>query len=864
MPTKAIASNSTGEAVVPATRGRKPNAEFQPQSKKSNLQGVELPDVDGFFSDTAAGKKSQSPSAITVGSAQTKADPARLPTPAPTSNHEAASGGKSYPVASLVAPPSAGHAMPSAPSAMDPGDFQTDSRNRQHIIVAAIAAIFFSLAMATLTAVYALDYVNRPMDGEPGDEVAGAVETEDSRDSGQVALSPPAASGAAELEDENGTTNDEVLEPAELVANEPPVNEVPERTTALLPTRSFETSNLNVVDVAMSKNGVIYAASGYDIAACEARSGREIDRRSNLEELNPINLIAVSPDARFLLAAGTSGLIKIWSLNESGRLTDHGTFDGHDQSVTSISFSGEGTTVVSGDQDGSLLVWDVQSSSLIKSYKFLDRNVSAFVSDDGNTICATDGRSYFTINRDDPTSRRTYELSDRGQFAAFSHDGSSFALANGSEVLVYDSTTRDIMDQIDCRYQVWSLEFSHDGSTLFAGSNGFVYQWDVDDGEEFRTYASAAAGYVQTMTQSVDGKWLITIGNRNTGLIGISELRHPAGSEWQPFGDRRSDAPMPPRPIADEIRQAASELQPGLNNVEHLLAEFETGGVEAIEFARSGMIFSAGSSDTIKGIDWSRNRLIEERNDFSWQLWPVLSVSDSRLACGGNSGLVYVYDITASGKIDNPLEVRAHGENQVVSMDFSNDESIVASAGKDGTFYFWNSMTGEQRFQVPGFGGRAGSVFFRDDQTALLTDGRTLASINMDDGTLVSKSRIGTAAAKITFSPDGRFLASSIASRVSVLDVVQSNLPDDLGFEGVIWDSEFSPDGRFLFIARGGSGDVGEIIQWDIQRAQAVTTFYYGDDSAPACISLSSDGRYLAAAGIQSDEPLRVYLVLNP
>ncbi|KAF3760572.1 hypothetical protein M406DRAFT_63781 [Cryphonectria parasitica EP155] len=111
---------------------------------------------------------------------------------------------------------------------------------------------------------------------------------------------------------------------------------------------------------------VILCTAGYDhtIRFWEALSG--ICSRTIQHPDSQVNRLCISPDKRFLAAAGhhTVKLFDIKSTNPNALLT----FEGHTGNITGVAFHCEGKWMVTSSEDGTVKIWETRSGTIQRSY----------------------------------------------------------------------------------------------------------------------------------------------------------------------------------------------------------------------------------------------------------------------------------------------------------------------------------------------------------------------------------------------------------------------------------------------------------------------------------------------------------------
>ena len=299
----------------------------------------------------------------------------------------------------------------------------------------------------------------------------------------------------------------------------------------------------DVNSVAFSPDGTILASGGsegwnedgtvklWDVATKQ-------NTATFVGHTDAVSSVSFSPDGTTLASGSSDDTVKLWDVATKQNIA---TLEGHESAVTSVSFSPDGTTLasggISGDTSGGLFdfgngevkLWDVATKQNIATLEGHESAViSVSFSPDGTLLVSS---SLGRIKLWDVVTREniaTFEgHTDAIWSVAFSPDGT--LLASGSDdgtVKLWDVATKQNIVTFMRTSWVASVSFSPDGTTLASGLRyGGVLLWDVGTGENI---AALRTGGGLSVSFSPDGTTLAAgSGRGQVMLLDVSEWMGP-------------------------------------------------------------------------------------------------------------------------------------------------------------------------------------------------------------------------------------------------------------------------------------------------------------------------------------------------
>jgi WD40 repeat protein/serine/threonine protein kinase len=505
----------------------------------------------------------------------------------------------------------------------------------------------------------------------------------------------------------------------------------------------------------------------------------------------------------------------LWGLCRDG---SRHTLRGHTGEVKAVAFSGDGRTLATCGDDGSVRLWNLASRRYVKLLAWRAQSVK--FAPDGKTLAIIEGLSR-AVRLWDPTERRervTFPLGTDVNAVDFSPDGKLLATAyDDNTVRLWDiATRREVAVLRGHRRGVGHVAFSPDGKTLASSGDDFTVRlWDVAGRRSLATCEGHTSA-IYSVAFSPDGKTVASASLDSTVRL------------WDAATGRGRKTLRGQRML-----------------------------IYAVAFSPDGKALATGAGGgTIRVWDTATNEVAAFLRGHTADVTALAYAPDGQsLVSGGRDGTVKVWDVAAR----RDPSVLAGNRTVFNSLAFSPDSKILAVGDlRDETVKLWDVAS---RRQFDTFKCEKGPLW----SVAFSPSGQTVAS-RSGDGTVqlwdvatrrrAAEFPVGFPGPPswLAFSPHGTFLAVGVqgAETVVVWDRVNRRPFKELGPGSMV---QFSPDGTLLAAA---SGDTVRL--WDVASFQKVAEFP-SPKAQITSLAFAPDGRTLAAG--DKDGTLRLWDVLQ-
>jgi WD40 repeat protein len=490
-------------------------------------------------------------------------------------------------------------------------------------------------------------------------------------------------------------------------------------------------------------------------------------------------VLAFTPDQQHLLAGRTDGVICQWQLSD-GRLVR--TFEGHSGAVAELQVSPNGQNVCAVSQDKTLRIWKADDSTRMQTLEHPQPVRSLSIASDSSrvaTACA-DGLV------------RVWDIVTGQLLESFSEHAAGTAV----------NCVRYVNDSL-------TLISTGDDKTLQTAKTSVIRSLPIHKGA-IRSMASYGGGG-QVVTAGVDGQVILT--NINNGN---KERLYETGAQKATSVAVRADNQR----IAAGCESGEVLIWNAGNGEQTLQTLHLTSAVDGITWSPDNRKLAVSTADnvvrvfgpTVPGVQQPDELVLHQQFSTEAPVTKLLFSLDNR----------FLWTSLANGRLDEWVYAAPEQRRQfnhggpVYGVSVSRDGSVVVSCSTDQTVRVWDTVTGQQKFQLNGHQGAVHAVAISPDETFAVSSGadgtmrlwdivggRQLKQLTTFDATMYS----------VAIHPGGSLIAAAGADRkVHLLDMISGIEQQTLtGHSDYIHCVTFRPGGEQIL----SYGYAGQLKLWN-------------------------------------------------
>ena len=554
-----------------------------------------------------------------------------------------------------------------------------------------------------------------------------------------------------------------------------------------------------------------------------------------------IACISFSPDGKSILTGSQDSTACLWDLQ--GNLLQ--LFKGHLGRITSVAFSPDGKTILTGSVDKTARLWDLQGNLLQEFIGHRGIVYSVAYSPDGKTILT--GSIDKTARIWNLKGNELHVLighKDLISSVTFSRDGKSILTgSNDKTARLWDLKGNILQVFTGHEGGVTSVSFLPDGKDVFTGSmDGTARLWDLH-GKVLQVF-KGHENIITSVVVSSDGRRLLTGSWDKTARLWdlhgktLQVLKgHEAGIEGVAFS-----------PDCKSILTGSDDKTARLWDIEGIVLLEIRGHDEAINsvaFSHDGKSILTGSNDKTARL-WDLNgNLLRTFKGHEEGIWSVaFSPDDKSILTGSTDKTARLWDLNG-----NTLQVFTGHEDVIWAASFSPDGKSILTGSRDNTARLWD-LHGNVLQVFEGHEGSVTSVSFSPDGRSILTGSwdKTVRLWNLKGIQMRVFQGHDSYINSVGFSPDGKTIVTGGWDKLVRLWDLQGNVLHVFnGNDGYVSSVAFSPDGKNILtvcsaisLSMPGSEDNTACL-WDLHGN--ILQVFKGHESGIRSVAFSPDGK---------------------
>jgi WD40 repeat protein len=218
------------------------------------------------------------------------------------------------------------------------------------------------------------------------------------------------------------------------------------------------------------KDTIAVGLESGDIITLDVVTGSQVAVLSGHTEW--VRSVTFSSDGTSLVSGSWDKTIKLWDVQTGGVIK---TFHGHTDLIRSISISFNYTTIASGSDDRTIRLWDIQTGECCCVIKLGHQVNVSFHPTNPQHLISISGGIVQQWGIDGHQIEPTYE----GTHAAFSLDGTHLALCGEKVTTIQNFNSGAIVARCPTDSKPWFCCFSPNGRLVAVAAGSTAYVWDI-------------------------------------------------------------------------------------------------------------------------------------------------------------------------------------------------------------------------------------------------------------------------------------------------------------------------------------------------------------------------------------------------